>query len=226
MQAAQQHMTAKGHCRFDVSEDSEFAEFYDFSEPEDEGEDDDDDDDVEEERTQRDPKAATTNSNHAKPILADEDSLRLPSGKIISRQSSPGQTSPSSFTQQFRRRTRKPLASQLEYAQEEPEAKEKGEGSDSDSQQESSTSNAQALSKREKRERAAVTHQLASMSARDRNTLIHLPAAQQRSLLATQLRHQEKAQKEEKRQRTRVDRKGNKNLYAYWHTETPVYTCG
>lgn len=31
VQAIQQHMTGKGHCKFDISEpDSEFADFYDF----------------------------------------------------------------------------------------------------------------------------------------------------------------------------------------------------
>lgn len=222
VQAVQQHMTGKGHCRFEVSEDSDFAEFYDFSEPEDEDEDEDENNDEAEEESNLEETKAATSSSHTKPILADEDSIRLPSGRIISRKASPGQAGPS-FNQQFRRRTRKPLASQIEYSEAEPETKEKGDGSDSDCQRDNNT---QALSKREKRERAAVTHQLASMSAGDRNTLIHLPAAQQRSILATQLRHQEKAQKEEKRQRTKVDRKGNKNLYAYWHTETPVYTCG
>ncbi|KAK7967961.1 uncharacterized protein PG986_002238 [Apiospora aurea] len=218
VQAVQQHMTGKAHCRFDVSQDSEFVEFYDFSEPEDEDED-------EEAKMAgiQDETLATTSSSHLKPTLADEDSIRLPSGRIISRQSSPGQTN-LSFTQQFRRRTRKPLASQLESFQAEPEETGKESGSDSDTQRD--TTSTKALSKREKRDRAAVTYQLSSMSASDRNTLIHLPASEQRSLLATQLRHQEKVQKEEKRRRTKVDRKGNKNLYAYWHTETPVYTCG
>ncbi len=31
-------MTGKGHCSFDISQDSEFAEFYNFSEPEDDAE--------------------------------------------------------------------------------------------------------------------------------------------------------------------------------------------
>ncbi|KAK8058127.1 murein transglycosylase [Apiospora phragmitis] len=220
VQAAQQHMAGKGHCRFDMSPDSEFAEFYDFSEAE---ESEDDDDEAGEGRNQDEPMTATTSSSHPKPILADEDSIRLPSGKIVSRQSPSGQTGPP-FTRQFRRRTRKPFVSQLEYSQTEPDKKEKVEGSDSDSQRDSS--NTQALSKKEKRARAAVAYQLSSMSAGDRNTMIHLPASQQRSILATQLRHQENVQKEEKRRQTRVDRKGNKNLYAYWHTETPVYQCG
>ncbi|KAK8034112.1 C2H2 zinc finger transcription factor [Apiospora rasikravindrae] len=217
VQAVQQHMTGKGHCRLDVSQDSEFAEFYDFSDSEEEEE----EEDAEEEHQEE--SSATASSSHLKPTLANEDSIRLPSGRIISRQSSPGQTG-YSFTQHFRRRTRKPLTSQLEYSRADSEETEKGEGSDSETDHD--TSNTKALSKREKRERAAVTYQLASMSASDRNTLIHLPASEQRSLLATQLRHQDKVQKEEKRRRTKVDRKGNKNLYAYWHTETPVYTCG
>ena len=71
-----------------------------------------------------------------------------------------------------------------------------------------------------------MSYQLANMSANDRNALMHLPTSQQRAILATQLRQTEKVQKEESRKRTRIDRKGNKNLYAYWHTETPVYQCG
>jgi pre-60S factor REI1 len=64
------------------------------------------------------------------------------------------------------------------------------------------------------------------MSANDRSSLMHLPTSQQRALLATQHRQADKMQKEESRRRTKIDRKGNKNLYAYWHTETPVYQCG
>ncbi|KAK6834114.1 TRI15 [Apiospora arundinis] len=221
VQAVQQHMTGKGHCRFDVSQESEFSEFYDFSEPEDEN--DDENEEEQEEENLEEAAATTANPSHRKPLLTDEDSIRLPSGKIISRQSSPGQSS-SLFPQQSRRRTRKTSPSLLEYATAEPE--DKGEGSESDSRQNGGSSTTQALTKREKRERAAVTYQMASMSASDRNTLVHLPASQQRAILATQLRHQEKVQKEEKKRRTILDRKGNKNLYAYWHTETPVYTCG
>ncbi|KAK8100448.1 TRI15 [Apiospora kogelbergensis] len=218
VQAVQQHMTGKGHCRFDVSQESEFAEFYDFSESEDEDDTGDDEKEASHEET-----GATTGSPQPKQLPVDEDTVRLPSGKIISRQSSSAQSG-SPFTQQFRRRTRKTSPSLLEYSSVDP--KDKGEGDASGKEEEGDKNNTQTLTKREKRERAAVTHRLASMSASDRNTLVHMPASQQRAILATQLRHQEKVQKEEKRRQTRVDRKGNKNLYAYWHTETPVYTCG
>ncbi|GJD03103.1 TRI15 protein [Colletotrichum higginsianum] len=213
VQAVQQHMTGKGHCRFDVSErDSEFSEFYDFSEPEDEA-----GSDAESDGDDTGPEE-TAPSPGRKPVMADEDSIRLPSGKIISRQST-AQAGPS-FTQ-LRRRNRN-AALQLEHTMAEA-ADEEGsgrEGPDSD------TPDTRLLSRRERRERATMTYQMANMSANDRNSLMHLPAAEQRSLLAAQHRNAEKVQKEEKRRQSKVDRKGNKNLYAYWHTETPVYQCG
>ncbi|GAW16518.1 hypothetical protein ANO14919_059480 [Xylariales sp. No.14919] len=213
VQGVQQHMTGKGHCRFDASEhDSEFAEFYDFSESEDNTE-----SDVESDGEQKNQEDTATSSNR-KPLLADEDSIRLPSGRIISRHSSAqaGQTST-----QSRRRARNP-ASQLEYAPAEPDA----EAGSSKEEPSSDVPDTRVLSKREKRERARVTLQLANLSESDRSSLMHLPASEQRSILATQHRQAEKGQKEERRRQGKIDRKGNKNLYAYWHTETPVYQCG
>ncbi|OHW99233.1 pre-60s factor [Colletotrichum incanum] len=208
VQAVQQHMTGKGHCKFDISEqDSEFAEFYNFSEPEVDAESVIEGDDY-----KRDQETATR--SYRKPLLVDEDSIRLPSGKIITRQSSAQAQPP--FTH-LRRRTRT-LASQPEYLVESKENRNPGK--------EKLTSDTRLLSKREKREKATETYQLASMSANDRNALMHLPAAQQRSMLATQHRQEQTVQKEERRRQSRVDRKGNKNLYAYWATETPVYLCG
>ncbi|KAI0876476.1 C2H2 type zinc-finger-domain-containing protein [Hypoxylon argillaceum] len=213
IQAVQQHMTHKGHCRFDISEqDSEFAEFYDFSASEDEAE-----IDIDREGDERGQEETTASSNQ-RPLLADDDTIRLPSGKIISRQSAIQACS--SFTQ-LRRRTRN-RASQLEYSLTELDD---GEGP-SNEQLDPDIPGTRVLSKREKRERATVTYQMANMSTNDRNSLMHLSASQQRSVLATQHRHAEKVQKEERRRQGKVDRKGNKNLYAYWHTETPVYQCG
>ncbi len=217
VQAVQQHMTGKGHCKFDTSEqDSEFAEFYDFSASEEDAE-----NDVKGDGGERNQEQEAVASSSPKPMLADEDSIRLPSGRIILRQSSSAQAG-SSFTQ-LRRRPRT-LASQLEYSLVEPDH-DNEEGS-SKEKLGSDVSDTRLISKREKRERATVTHQLANMSANDRNGLMHLAMSQQRSILATQHRHAEKVQKEERRRQGKIDRKGNKNLYAYWATETPVYQCG
>lgn len=217
VQAVQQHMTGKGHCNFDTSGgDSEFADFYDFSESEDSAESETEGDGGE--RKEED----TSESSSQKPQPAGQDSIRLPSGKIISRQSS-AQAGPS--FNQLRRRART-YASRLEHSLVEAgDDEEKGEGS-GEEDPESGVNDTRLLSKREKREKATVTYQLASMSAGDRNSLVHLPASQQRAILAAQFRHTVKVQKEERRRQGKVDRKGNKNLYAYWHTETPVYQCG
>lgn len=213
VQAVQHHMTGKGHCRFDISEqESEFADFYEFSETEDDLESDikaDGDESIQ----------AVSISSSRKKVLAIEDSIRLPSGKIISRQSSKQAEGPS-FTK-FSRQTRKSF-SQREYSLVKPNDDEgfSKEKLDLD------TYDTRLLSKKERRERATLKFQLANMSANDRHGLMHLCASQQRSILATQHRHDEKVQKEERRRQSKIDRKGNKNLYAYWATETPVYQCG
>lgn len=214
-------MTGKGHCNFDTSEeDSEFAEFYDFSESEDVSE-----SETEGDGDERDQEETAASSSQ-KPLPAGQDSMRLPSGKIISRQSS-SQAGPS-FTQ-LRRRART-YASRLEHTlveagDDEEDEKEEEQGPSKDDPG-SGAHDTRLLSRREKREKETVTYQMASMSASDRNSLVHLPPSQQRAILAAQFRHTVKVQKEERRRQGKVDRKGNKNLYAYWHTETPVYQCG
>lgn len=219
VQAVQQHMTGKGHCNFDTSEeDSEFADFYDFSESENATDSEAEGDG--EEGSQEE----TTASSSQKPQSAGQDSIRLPSGKIISRQSS-AHAGPSLNQQRRRART---YASRLERTlveADDEEGEEEKEGS-SKEDPDSGVRDTRLLSRREKREKETVTYQLESMSASDRNSLVHLSASQQRAILAAQFRHTVKVQKEERRRQGRVDRKGNKNLYAYWHTETPVYQCG
>ncbi|KAI1063948.1 hypothetical protein LB506_005808 [Fusarium annulatum] len=204
VQAVQQHMMGKGHCKFDVSEGSEFADFYDFSHQDRHTEDKVLDEDVEEKFESDEVKP------DRKPLQVDQDSIRLPSGRLISKKSSA----------QVRERRRTPR-SQLEYSsvevdEEIPMHDEHAPG-DCDTR---------LLSRRERRQKATVTYQLANMSAGDRSALMHLSASEQRSLIAAQHRFTEKIQKEESRRQRRIDRKGNKNLYAYWHTETPVYQCG
>ncbi|RFU34178.1 hypothetical protein B7463_g2158, partial [Scytalidium lignicola] len=212
VQAIQQHMTGKGHCKFDISkQDSEFSEFYDFSEPEDDAE-----SDIEGDGDESNQEEAATILSRM-PLRADEDSIRLPSGKIISRQSSV-QAAPS--FNQLRRRTRTLASQRYSLVKLNNEERSGKEELDSDIR------GGRLLSKREKRERATVTYQLTNMSANDRNGLMHLSASQQRSILVTQHRQAEKVQKEERRRQSRIERKGNKNLYAYWATETPIYQCG
>lgn len=221
VQAVQQHMTAKGHCKFAASDqDSEFADFYNFS-----GQGDDDaEGDTEGDEDEESPKdTATSSRTHRKPLLADEDSICLPSGKIISKKSS---TPAVPSLNQLRRRTQRTLVSRLEHSLEEADGDEEGQKRSIKEELDPDVRDTRLLSKKEKREKATVTYQMTNMRANDRESLMHLPVSEQRSILAAQNRHMEKVQKEERRGRSKVDRKGNKNLYAYWATETPVYSCG
>ncbi|KAI0151749.1 C2H2 type zinc-finger-domain-containing protein [Xylariaceae sp. FL1272] len=219
VQAVQQHMTGKGHCTFDVVRtDSEYADFYDFSEPASDVESESDDDEDGNDKDSKDENQGDrARSPRRKPQLADEDTIRLPSGRIISRHSSIS-SAPSSA---HLRRRQRVTVSQLEYTLAEPDE----EGS-SKEDVDSGTRNTRLTTKREKREKAIVAYQLAKSRANDRTSLMHMSAAEQHALLATQHRHEDKIQKQESRRRGKIDRKGNKNLYAYWNTETPVYQCG
>ncbi|KAI4868637.1 C2H2 type zinc-finger-domain-containing protein [Hypoxylon rubiginosum] len=212
IQAVQQHMTGKGHCKLDISEqDSEFADFYNFFKPE-----DDTEGDIEADSTDRNQEERATSLSRNL-LWTDQDSIRLPSGKIISKQSS-AQAGPSSIQSRRRAWT---SALQLEHSLEPDE--EEGPIKE---ELNSDVRDTRLLSKREKRERASITYQLTHMSANDRGSLMHLPASQQCSILATQQRQAEKMQKKESRRQGRIDQKGNKNLYSYWATETPIYQCG
>ncbi|KAM0444936.1 hypothetical protein ACHAQK_002471 [Fusarium lateritium] len=207
--AVQQHMLGKGHCKFDIWEDSEFADFYDFSQSQNNADEDCDSDlDASEEEE-------TLSKPEQRPLQIGQDSIRLPSGRLISKKSSK-QVELSAL--QLRRHTRTKL-SQLEYSSAEPdEDRSEYHGPD--------ISDTQVLTRREKRRQATVSYQLANLSINDRRALMHLSTSEQRSLIATQHKLMEKVQKEESRSQRKIDRKGNKNLYAYWHTETPVYQCG
>jgi pre-60S factor REI1 len=226
VQAVQQHMTGKGHCNFDMSDpESEFADFYDFSEPEGSSE-DSDEDEVEVEQN-GDSKATATSSTSSAPQRADEDSIRLPSGKIISKRST---TIPTGQTSNHTRR-RKNLQQQslLEADKSVTKGPDPSEQEDTDTAEKDQRV---VISKKERREKAMMVTQMAKLSANDRTSLMHLPVSQQLSILAAQHRNEKKMQKEEKRRRSRIDRKGNKNLYAChtpgdnYNTETPVYMAG
>ncbi|KAK1585900.1 C2H2 type zinc-finger-domain-containing protein [Colletotrichum navitas] len=213
VQAIQQHMTSKGHCKFDISEqDSEFTEFYDFSGPK---------NDIEnggkgngQEEIQKESSAGL----NRKSLLVDEDSLLLPSGRIASKKFSVKPAPPFS---RFLRQSRE-LSSQPRHALVKPDT-DKGS---SKVQLNPGMRNIQPLLKREERNRADASYHKANMQAKDRRTLMHLSPSQQRSMITTQHRCEEKTQIKEGRKQTRLDQKGNKNLYAYWATETPVYQCG
>ncbi|KAI1269269.1 C2H2 type zinc-finger-domain-containing protein [Xylariaceae sp. FL1019] len=214
VQAVQQHMTGKGHCKIDILQgDSEYADFYDFSMPDSDVPSHSDDDEDGKEEVLED----AARSLGCKPQLVDEDTIRLPSGRIISRHSS----APSAPSSTHLRRRQRTTVSQLKSTLAKP-----NEQGSSEEDVDSGVLDTRLISKREKREQATMAYQLANLRANDRTSLMHMSAAEQHAFLAMQHRHEDKIQKRESRRRGKIDRKGNKNLYAYWHTETPVYQCG
>uniref|UniRef100_A0A093VSP2 Cytoplasmic 60S subunit biogenesis factor REI1 like n=1 Tax=Talaromyces marneffei PM1 TaxID=1077442 RepID=A0A093VSP2_TALMA len=213
VQAVQQHMTSKGHCKFDISEqDSEFAEFYDFSEL-----DDNTKSGIESDDNERNEEDMWTSPSR-KPLMVNQDSIELPSGRIIFKKLST--QAERSLLSRLKRRNRT-MASRIEYYT--PEADDKD---GSNKEEHSDIDDTTILSKRQKQEKAKTKFQLTYMSANDQRSMMHLPAPQQLSILAMQHRQVKRAQKEDRRRQSHIDRKGNKNLYAYWDTETPVYLCG
>lgn len=157
VEGVQQHMLDKGHCRFELSD--EMMEFYDV-----EG----------------------LNSRSTQDFVRpDEDSIRLPSGKILSHRS---QTASS---------TRPRIANQSTSAeQQEPAAIPGAPASD-------------ALTNRGRKETALAT-QLSRLSVKDQQSLIHLTAPQQRSLLAQRKKELETSRRSERRMRIKMDRHSNK----------------
>lgn len=231
-QAVQQHMLGKSHCRFDISnKESEFADFYDSSAAASEADSSDDEDGntVEAEGAREDAETGAQ-SNSTRPaglqeaIQPDDTSLRLSSGKIISK-GAPSR--PHQRRQQEARSRRRSASPSL--ITEGADAASGEEGVDASSSSSSSTalipSNAGgrhqgALTKSEKRAQA-VTTQLARLSVNDQQSLAHLPASQQRSLLATQQKQAEKARRAERRYRSRVEGLGNKTLMGHYRAAGP-----
>ncbi|CAM1501138.1 Fc.00g103000.m01.CDS01 [Cosmosporella sp. VM-42] len=156
LEAVQQHMLGKGHCRFKMTD--EMMEFYDLE--------------------------ASAEISMDGLVRVDEDSVRLPNGKVLSHRS---QTASSAKP---RVRSQKPSTSkQLPSAPPAPT----GEAS----------SNALIV---QDLEDPILASQLARLSVNDQRSLAHLPIPQQRSLLVRRKKELDDARRAEKRAQRRVDR--------------------
>lgn len=207
--AVQQHMLGKGHCRFDIAEESsEFADFWNYSDAS-SGDEMSDEEDSSAEGLDKD------NSREGV-VQVDDSSLRLLSGKLISK------NSPSQQHQQ-RSAVRKQRAA-IETTQHHATA----QSSDRPTSTQIvavSGDGPKGLTKSGKKEQAFTT-QLSRLSQNDRASLMHLPASQQRSILTTQHKQAEKAKKAERRYQCRVEGLGNKTLQAHYRPAGPMRANG
>ncbi|EEY23728.1 TRI15 [Verticillium alfalfae VaMs.102] len=201
--AVQQHMVGKGHCKFDIaSDDSEFADFYDFSGSEaGSGVDEDADDsalprkDIVENRT----------------VQPDENSLRLPSGRVISHRSQI-QINP-------RRQLLKPRSPGRSDLIKDGPASDINSSAPTTSLSTSLVSrfgkDALAQTRADKKE-YKFAKQLASLNKNDERSLAHLPLPQQRAILATHQKQIEKAHRAEEKYRGRLESLGNQFLMTHF----------
>jgi len=165
VEGIQQHMTAKGHCRFEVV--SEVAGFYNLPAP----------------------------GYHV-----DEESLRLPSGKLLGhRTRGAGPAAPTRTARQAaERRPESTAASMLATSSRAPEP---SPAQEEDAAPTSST-------------------QLSRLARGDQQSLASLPDHEVRSLLATTARHIDQSRREEKDAQLRLAEAGNTTLMAHFRADT------
>lgn len=145
----------------------------------------------------------------------DEESLRLPSGKLISKNSS-GQRN------QRRADDRKQQAAIDGMTS---GATQIGGASQSTALIPALGDKSKSLTKSERRAEA-FSGQSSRLSESDRQSLMHLPASEQRSILAAQQRQAEKARQAERRYQSRVEGLGNKTLQAHFRPDCPARRNG
>lgn len=175
-QAAQQHMMAKGHCKYDVaSKDAELKEFFDAQAEE----------EVQRSRNAMreawdDEDVLRGSSSLQTPRKAPRAARRIDGGRHITTSTSPD------VAEQDQDLTTSPPSSSP-----------------------SQPTTGAELSTRAQKQEQILTTQLSQLRAADRRSLLHLPASQQRALLATYHKQNEKVRRTEQSQRGRLESAGN-----------------
>ncbi|KND92904.1 Zinc finger protein [Tolypocladium ophioglossoides CBS 100239] len=163
VEGIQHHMTAKGHCRFNVA--SDIAEFYEIP---------------------------------ASGYHADEESLRLPSGKLLSHRTRAAGPAASRTARQSVERRPEPTTLPLATPTQESEL----------------------VPTQDNNATAASCTQLSRLTRGDQQNLAHLPDHEVRSLLATGVRHIDQSRREEKRAQLKLEKAGNTTLTAHFRADT------
>ncbi|KAH7134212.1 c2h2 finger domain-containing protein [Dactylonectria macrodidyma] len=215
-EAAQQHMTGKGHCKFNLyEEESEFRDFYDLSSgPGSDAEDSDRSQGGQDEREEDVGARVTEKSKRFIVAQSEDSSLRLPSGKRLSHRSS-----------------QKPRHNQRKTRPEPEKATLLTEPSTDTAAAPPNAESAaglpsKALTRAERRDATFGNNQLMRLRAEDRRSLMHLPTSEQRAVLAVQKKQLEKARRAERTMRSRVETLGNKTLMMHFVPDTPGRSNG
>ena len=172
--AVQRHMNDKGHCRIDVTDDSEFNEFFDPQL-------------LQKADNERNATAEQLNSG---PVLLDNTTLRLSSGKLLAHRSVHTPRIPRQHT--LRNENRPGLSTVV--ASDEGLSSSRTDSEPHDIVDNLGTSPPQTMSTtRTERRASALTNQLEHLRGSDRSSLMHLPLSQQRAILAASKRRMNQA---------------------------------
>ncbi|KAI6301106.1 hypothetical protein MCOR12_000285 [Pyricularia oryzae] len=201
-EAVQQHMMDKGHCRFDIADGSEYADFYDSS-TDSEAESDVEGADDEDTKT---PHFKTENAA-ADP---DEKWLRLPSGRVIHNRAGPAA---SSRPRRTRARSSDQTPAALQGGRDDREA-QAPRGSTGGA----SESGRLALTKADRRV-DVIDRRFADLRSGDRLALAHLGPAERRAVVAMRQRATERVGRVESRYRLRVEGLGNVFLMTHFRKD-------
>lgn len=187
-EAAQQHMTGKGHCKVDMEKGSEFRDFYDFGAA---GE-------------SRNAEDALPSDRCVDALIDQLDkAMRLPSGKILSHRTATKSRSymePSRRTQKQQRQVGQPSLGQPSSYRAHAGSVEAVPDGESDA----------AKSKRIAKRDAIFLNQLASLRATDRSGLAHLPVWKQRAVVLQSKKEREHAHRQENAMLLKIQLKANK----------------
>lgn len=167
VEGIQHHMTAKGHCRFNVA--SDLAEFYDIPSLE---------------------------------YQAGEESLRLPSGRLLSHRTGP---------------TRSALA---RIARQSAERHLEGSTTSGFVTQPNESELVPTQSNDDNLPPAAPSTQLSQLSRGDQQSLAHLPDHEVQSLLATRARAIDQSRREEQHSQLGLGQAGNTTLTGHFRMDT------
>lgn len=171
VEAIQHHMTAKGHCRFNIA--SDIAEFY--------------------------------NIPAALEFHADEDSLRLPSGRLLSHRTNTHLTRPAAWKTSRQSVGRR----RLEGSTSSPSTSATPSAAQDDDHSDPLAAPSSSL-----------CTQLSRLTVGDQQSLAHLPHHQVRSLLATSARHIDQSRREETHAQLRLEKASNITLTAHFRADT------
>jgi pre-60S factor REI1 len=180
-QAVQQHMTAKGHCKYDLTaKDAEFRDFYDLSSLE------------AEEESQR--NLIATRISNIELAAAYDRSKNSRSSKHSKKHNLD-----IAFSQ-----------SEPEFTSSKHSQAPQSDSDTTSDDNEILSDPLGELSIREQKRAYTLNNQLSQLRAEDRRSLMHLPVSQQRTLLAAHHKQMEKARRSEQTQRGNLESAGNR----------------